>query len=104
MNVFISVTRDSVSAQALVKCPDLFSMLKQAHKAQPPLFISRVVGYTSTGLQLGDPLAPVCCALAVENCIRPISSESKIFYLDDGVLGGAPETRARISQTSPHRY
>ena len=41
---------------------------------------------------IGDPLAPLCFAPALDECIPPLSSVINIWYLDDGVLGRVPET------------
>ena len=69
-------------------------MLRQAYSAQFPLITGTEVVNFSTGLEQGDPSAPLCFALATDECIRPISHEINIWYLDDGVLVGAPETIA----------
>lgn len=93
-NAFNSVRRDIVLEQVLAKCPEMFPMLRQAFSAETPLFTGTEVVKSCTSLQQGDPLAPLWFALAIDQCIRPISSEINIWYLDDGVLGGTPETIA----------
>ena len=71
-NAFNTVKRDIVLEQVLARCPELFPMLRQAYSAQTPLFTGTEVVNSSTGLQQGDLLAPLCFALAIDECMHPL--------------------------------
>ena len=43
--------------------------------------------------------APLCFVLVIDKCIRPISSEINIWFLDEEILDGAPETIATEPDT-----
>ena len=70
----------------------MFLVLKQAYSAQSSLFTGTKLVNSTTGLQHGDLVAPLCFDLTIGECFRPRSSRIYIWYLDDGVLSEAPET------------
>ena len=44
---------------------------------------------SAEGVQQGDPLGPLFLSLTVHHLLNQLSSEFKVFYLDDGTLGAA---------------
>ena len=89
-----SVRRDIVLEQTLVKCPEMFPMLRQSYSVQTPLFTRTDVMYSSTSLQQGDPLFSSWNALALVECICPKSSEFNLLFMEDEALGGVLEAVA----------
>ena len=46
---------------------------------------------SAEGVQQGDPLGPLFFSLTIHHLLNQLSSEFKVFYLDDGTLGGTIE-------------
>ena len=46
---------------------------------------------SAEGVQQGDPLGPFLFCLAIQPLVLKLRSEFKVFYLDDGTIGGKAE-------------
>ena len=46
---------------------------------------------SAEGVQQGDPLGPLLFCLTIQPLIQDLQSEFKVFYLDDGTIGGSLE-------------
>ena len=44
---------------------------------------------SSEGVQQGDPLGPLLFCLVIQPLILQLKSEFRLFYLDDGTIGGS---------------
>ena len=57
--------------------------------AQPTnLYFGDHVIVSSEGVQQGDPMGPLLFCLTILGLTSSLSSEFRVFYLDDGTLGG----------------
>ena len=52
------------------------------------LCLGETVLFSAEGVQQGDPLGPLLFCLVIHPLVLQLKSELKIFYLDDGTLGG----------------
>ena len=91
-NAFNSVRRDVMLNRIQARCPEIYRIAFQAYSAPTPLYIGDHVIWSCSGVQQGDPLGPVCFALAVDDCARAMSSPLNIWYLDDATLAGPVNT------------
>ena len=64
------------------------------HTMQTPssLFCGDHVLQSEEGVQQGDPLGPLLFCLTIHPLVTKLTSEFKVFYLDDGTLGGLAES------------
>ena len=46
---------------------------------------------SAEGVQQGDPLGPLLFCLSIHDMITQLAADFKVFYLDDGSLGGSCE-------------
>ena len=46
---------------------------------------------SAEGIQQGDPLGSMLFCLGIHNLVSSLSSEFRVFYLDDGTIGGSLE-------------
>ena len=46
---------------------------------------------SAEGIQQGDPIGPLLFCLSIYNIVSSLKSEYKVFYLDDGTIGGTLE-------------
>ena len=88
-NAFNSVRRDAVLSCIRDCCPALFPMIYQAYFSPTPLLIGEDKIWSATGVQQGDPLGPLCFALAVDRCARSLTAPLNVWYLDDATIGGS---------------
>ena len=73
--------------------PEIYPFVYQCYASSSSLFFGE--NYTiqsQEGVQQGDPLGPFLFSLATMDLVNSCQSELKIFYLDDGTLGGDLET------------
>ena len=88
-NAFNSVRRDAMLSCVRDRCPALFPMIYQAYFSPTPLLIGEDKIWSATGVQQGDPLGPLCFALAVDRCARSLTAPLNVWYLDDATIGGS---------------
>ena len=49
---------------------------------------------SAEGIQQGDPIGPLLFCLSIHDFVSILKSEYKVFYLDDGTIGGTLEVWA----------
>ena len=52
------------------------------------LFFNNSILLSQEGVQQGDPLGPLLFCLVIHPLVKKLKSELRIFYLDDGLIGG----------------
>ena len=97
-NAFNSVNREAIFKEVQARCPEIYQIVHQPYSFQTPLFVDTVKIMSQTGVQQGDPLGPLCFALAIDPIIRAVKSPMNTWYLDDGVLAGPTHIVARDLQ------
>ena len=81
---------------------ELLPWLKFTHGRPSPLFCLPEVLFSTQGTQQGDPLGPAFFSFAIHAVVTQIRGtpgmQWLIFYLDDGVLVGDPDTLLDLLQ------
>ena len=70
---------------------DLFPFVYFAYCSTSLLFRGDKTLESAEGVQQGDPLGPLLFCLSVHHLIEQLTSDSKLFYLDDGSSGDSCE-------------
>ena len=68
--------------------PELLEFVYSAYAQPSSLFCRDHIIQSSEGVQQGDPLGPLLFCLTIHPMLLKLHSEFKVFYLDDGTLGG----------------
>ena len=68
--------------------PSLYLFIYSAYVKPSTLFCRDCTILSSKGIQQGDPLGPFLFCLTIHPMVKSVESEFRIFYLDDGTLGG----------------
>ena len=97
-NAFNSIRRDKVLEAARESIPELFHYVFSCYSAPSTLFLHGTTLQSAEGVQQGDPLGPLLFCLTIHPLITPLKSEFRVFYLDDGTIGGAEEEVLRDLQ------
>ena len=79
-------------------CPELYHFLGSAYCTPSSLFCGDHILQSEEGVQQGDPLGPLLFCLTIHPLVSQLRSEFKVFYLDDGTLGGSVECVLRDLQ------
>ena len=87
-NAFNSIRRDKMLYAVLEKAPQIFPLAFAAYQLPSFLFFGNHIIHSAEGVQQGDPLGPLLFCLTIHDLIGELKSEFKVFYLDDGTLGG----------------
>ena len=87
-NAFNTVERPKIFSKLLSKCPQVYSFMHQAYHSPTPLYFGRDKIESQTGLQQGDPMAPISFCLAIHDVISGLSSPFNVWFIDDGTVGG----------------
>ena len=88
-NAFNCLRRDKMLAAVKGSAPELFKFILSAYVNPSALYCGDQVIMSSEGVQQGDPLGPLLFCLTIQLLVLKLSSEFKVFYLDDGTLGGS---------------
>ena len=88
-NAFNSVRRDRVLEATLEHIPELYPFVYCCYSTSSHLFFDKHILFSQEGVQQGDPLGPLLFCLAIHPLIKKLKSELRIFYLDDGLIGGS---------------
>ena len=81
----------------------LYPLVWQAYSLPSNLFFGDSIISSATGVQQGDPLGPALFSLAIHPLIRDLSSVFNVWYLDDGTLGGIPQSITKDLELILHR-
>ena len=87
-NAFNSIRRDKMLHAVLEKSPAIFAFAHSTYAQPTNLYFGDHVIVSSEGVQQGDPLGPLLFCLTILGLTSSLSSEFRVFYLDDGTLGG----------------
>ena len=90
-NAFNSVRRDKILEAVKSSIPELFLFVSSAYSVPSYLVCGDSI-ILSEGVQQGDPLGPLLFCLTLHPLLSQLQSELKIFYLDDGTVGGSTES------------
>ena len=90
-NAFNSIRRDKMISTVKAHIPELLPYVHSAYSSPSILLWNGAQVLSSEGIQQGDPLGPMLFCLGIHNLICSLSFEFKVFYLDDGTIGGSLE-------------
>lgn len=94
-NAFNCVERDIMLAEVRDLIPAIFPFLQQCYSIPSSLIYDGTIIVSQVGAQQGDPLGPLIFSLAIHKTISSLQSPLNIWYLDDGTIGGSPESVER---------
>jgi hypothetical protein len=87
-NAFNSVRCDKMLCAVKKFIPDLLPYVYSAYSTESVLLWDDVEITSSEGIQQGDPIGPLLFCLSIQDLVSSLKSEYKVFYLDDGTIGG----------------
>ena len=89
-NAFNSLRRDKMLESVRQRAPEMYSLyfVFSAYEGHSSLFCGDAVLPSQEGVQQGDPLGPLLFCLTIYPLIQQLKSEFRLFYLDDGIMGG----------------
>ena len=96
-NAFNSVDRASMFDEVRSHVPSMAAWIESCYGFQPNLHLgAHSVISSCCGVQQGDPLGPLCFALALHPIVERIAEEVpgllvNVWYLDDGTLCGSSD-------------
>ena len=91
-NAFNSLRRDVMMTKVKEHTPGIFQMMKQSYCEKSFLYFNHQdVILSQEGIQQGNPLSAYFFSLALMDLTKACKSELKVWYLDDGTLGGSPK-------------
>jgi len=91
-NAFNSIRRDTVLQEAQKHLPEIYPFIWDCYSSKTSLFHGNFSLDLATGVQQGDPLGPALFALVIHEVTSTIKADLNIWYLDDGCIGGEPQT------------
>ena len=91
-NAFNTVRRDFLLAKVKSSFPAIYPFVYQAYSSDSKLNFGLFELASAEGVQQGDPLGPLLFCLAIQPLVMSCLSELNLWYLDDGTLGGPPDT------------
>ena len=87
-NAFNSLRRDKMLEAVKHSAPELFPFIYSAYAKPSHLFCGDQVIQSAEGVQQGDPLGSLLFCMTIQPVVLNFRSEFRVFYLDDGTLGG----------------
>ncbi|XP_055355148.1 uncharacterized protein LOC129600635 [Paramacrobiotus metropolitanus] len=94
-NAFNTVRRDKLMEKVFDRIPAYYNFVRSAYGEDSVLFcISPASGVTipsASGVQQGDPCAPMFYGLLTQDVCSQIKAETNLWFLDDGVSAGDPQ-------------
>ena len=87
-NAFNCLCRDRMLTVVGEKVPELLPLVHSAYSSPSHLFSGNEIIRSSEGVQQGNPLGPLLFYLTIQSIVSQLRSELRIFYMDDGTLGG----------------
>ena len=97
-NAFNTIRRDKMLKAVRDLAPELTPFVHSAYSEPSILFWGEQTLMSREGVQQGDPLGPLLFCLTIHELISQLESDLRMFYLDDGTLGGSPEVVLRDLQ------
>ena len=82
-NAFNCLCWDKMLSAVSVFAPKLLKFVYSAYSVPSQLYCC-----DHEGMQQGDLLSPLLFCLTIQPLVLKLRSEFKVFYLDDGMLGG----------------
>ena len=102
-NAFNSIRRDKVLEAVQSFAPIIYPFVHSAYSSPSMLFWEDKIIDSAEGVQQGDPLGPLLFCLTLHQLCGHLKSELRIFYLDDGTLGGKVEDVVRDLDLIVHK-
>ena len=90
-NAFNSIRRDKMLLSVLEYAPEIYPLVFSAYRNPSYLFFDNNIVESAEGVQQGDSLGPLLFSLTIHHLLSHLAAELKVFYLDDGTLGGTIE-------------
>ena len=87
-NAFNSLHRDKMLKAVKELAPSLLPYVHSSYSYSSLLFLGDKTLESAEGVQQGDPLGPLLFCLSIHQLTTQLTSHFKVFYLDDGSLGG----------------
>ena len=88
-NAFNTIRRDKMLESVKEFAPEIFPFVHSCYSDMSYLRFGSTDLHSLEGIQQGDPLGPLLFCLTIHSLTVQLKSELKIFYLDDGTIGGA---------------
>jgi hypothetical protein len=90
-NAFNCLRRDKMLMAVKDSVPELYNFVFSAYGKPSHLFCGEYLLESAEGVQQGDPLGPLLFCLTIHTLVAQLRSEFRVFYLDDGSIGGSVE-------------
>ena len=90
-NAFNTVHRDAMLRAVQTHLPHYFRYVWQMYRYPSQLSFGKFVLESASGVQQGDPLAPLLFCLVTQQLTQSMASPLNTWYLDDGTVGGSVE-------------
>ena len=87
-NAFNFLRSDRMLESVRQRAPEMYPFVFSAYEEPSSLFCGDPVLPSQEGVQQGDPLGPLLFCLTIYPLIQQLTSEFRLFYLDDGIKGG----------------
>lgn len=91
-NAFNELERDLMLLATYNECPEIYRFVKQCYSEPTKLSFGYFTLLSQRGCQQGDPCGPPLFCLTINEMVRALKSELNIWFLDDGSLGGDPDS------------
>ena len=88
-NAFNSIRRDKLLFCVKELAPEIFPFVYSTYSSTSYLRFGSNTILSAESIQQGDPLGPLLFCLTIHTLTCALKSELKIFYLDDGTIGGS---------------
>ena len=105
-STFKFIRRDVILKEVLVKAPKMYPLPYSTYRFPSFLYYGNSTILSAKGVQQGDPLGSLLFCLGIHDLISSLQSQFRVFYPDDGTLGGtldevsADQTISRASHLS----
>ena len=83
------IRRDKMLQAAHLHIPEIFPFIFSCYSTPSLLLLGDTSILLAEGVQQGDPLGPLLFCLVIHPLVLRLKSEFKVFYLDDGTIGGS---------------